>query len=144
MRYHALWAAFALPLLHAQAPTSWTPERSMPIQRVAEVSPSPDGKRALWTQTRMLMDTDKSETLTQIFFTRPDGSTIQLSRGDKSAQQPSSSPDGRWVFFTSDRNGKKNVYRFPVDVGKAEWITYLKGSLGAYHLSPNVNSIQFT
>src|SRR5260370_14685580 len=144
MRYHALWAAFALPLLHAQAPTSSTADLSMQIQRVAEVSPSPDGKRALWTQPRLLMDTDKSETLTQIFFTRPDGSTIQLTRGDKSAQQPSFSPDGRWVFFTSDRNGKKNVYRIPVDGGEAEMITDLKGSLGAYHVSPNGKSIAFT
>src|SRR5262249_40177365 len=130
--------------LHAQAPTSWTPEFSMQIQRVAEVAPSPDGKRALWTQTRMVMDTEKSETLTQIFFTRPDGSTIQLTRGEKSAQQPSFSPDGHWVFFTSDRGGKKNLYRIPIDGGEAEMVTDWKGTMGTYRVSPNGKSIAFT
>lgn len=116
----------------------------MQVQRVGDVAPSPDGKRALWTQTRLVMETDKSEPLTQIFFTRPDGTRVQLTRGDKSAQAPAFSPDGRFVFFTSDRNGKKNLYRIPVDGGEAEMLTDWKGTLGAYHVSPDGKWVAFT
>jgi dipeptidyl aminopeptidase/acylaminoacyl peptidase len=48
------------------------------------------------------------------------------------------------LYFTSDRAGKKNVFRMPLDGGEAEQISEWKGSLGLYHLSPDGKSVAFT
>jgi len=140
-----LFAAFiTLSILPAQD-TQWTPEHSMRIQKIGEVVPSPDGKRAAWTQSRAIMEAEKSENLTHIFLWRSGANApVQMTRGEKSCQDPSFSPDGSYLFFTTDRTGKKNVFRMPLDGGEAEQITDWKGVLGNYHLSPDGKSIAFT
>ena len=94
---------------------SWTPELSMKVRAVGEVIPSPDGRLVAWAETRFIIDTEKSERLTHIFLGAADGSRrVQLTRGEKSANAPSFSPDGRYVYFTSERSGKNNLYRIAV------------------------------
>ena len=141
------WLAFPFLacVLWAQAPTAWTPELTFQVQSVGEVTPSPDGRLVAYTQTRAVMEIEKSETLTQIFLARSDGSRqVQLTRGEKSAASPSFSPDGRLVYFFSERSGKPNLWRIPVDGGEAEMLTDWKGSMGAYRLSPNGKWVAFT
>jgi len=129
----------------AQAPTAWTPELTLQVQTVGEVTPSPDGRLVAYTQTRAVMETEKSEMLSQIFLARSDGSRqVQLTRGDKSAASPSFSPDGRLVYFSSERSGEDNLWRIPVDGGEAEMLTDWKGSMGSYRLSPNGKWVAFT
>src|SRR4051812_11700689 len=114
----------------AQAPVTWTPEFSMQFKTVSGVIPSPDGSKVAWTQTQSVMDAEHSEMLTHVFVANSDGShRIQLTRGDKSASDPSFSPDGRMIYFVSPRSGKANVYRIPIAGGEAEQITDFKGSL---------------
>src|SRR5581483_5325496 len=74
-----------------------------------------------------------------------DGSSrIQLTRGEKSSNAPAFSIDSQWVFFASDRSGKRNIYRIPIDGGEAERITNWQGTLGAFSISPNGKWIAFT
>ena len=128
----------------AQAPTSWTPELSMQVRPVGDVVPSPDGKLVAYTETRAVIDTEKSEINTQIFLAHSDGSRrVQLTRGEKSASSPSFSPDGRYVYFSSERSGKPNLWRIPVDGGEAEMLTDWKGEIGAYHVSPDGKWVAF-
>ena len=47
------------------------------------------------------------------------------------------------MFFASERAGKRNVYRIPVDGGEAEALTEWKGALSAYHVSPDGKWIAF-
>ncbi|MFN7932286.1 MAG: S9 family peptidase [Bryobacteraceae bacterium] len=136
------WLLLVLPA-GAQSDTGWTPEHSMRVQKVADVAPSPDGSMAVWTQTRAIIEPEKSEQLTHVFLWR-NGKAIQLTRGDKSAQDPSFSADGKAVFFLSDRSGKKNLYRLPLDGGEGEMLTDWKGSLGPYRISPDGKTIAFT
>lgn len=135
----------SLNLALAQAPALWTPEFAMRVQTIGAVVPSPDGKMAAWVQTRAVVDRDHSEMTPQIWIAHADGShRFQLTRGEKGATAPSFSPDGRYVYFTSDRSGKDNVYRILVAGGEAEMITEFKGSLGEYQLSPDGKSVAFT
>src|SRR5581483_9531820 len=91
------------------------------------------------------MEGEKSESLTQVYLAHSDGSNrIQLTRGEKNSTAPSFSPDSQWVFFASERSGKRNVYRIPVDGGEAEMLTNWTGTLSAYALSPNGKWIAFT
>ncbi|MBI3682039.1 MAG: S9 family peptidase [Acidobacteria bacterium] len=142
-----IWALFSAcaGLVLAQSSSSWTPELSMKVQRASDVTPSADGKMAAWTQTSAILEAEKSENLTHIYLWRGRGSApLQLTRGEKSAQDPAFSPDARRLFFTSERSGKKNIYRIPLDGGEAEMITDWKGAMGPYRLSPDGKWIAFT
>src|SRR5713101_4552496 len=87
-----------LLLLPAAIFAQWTPELSMKVKTVTAPVPSPDGRLCVWTQTQSVMDGEKSETLTHVFLSRADGSgRMPLTRGDKSANAPSFSPDSAWV-----------------------------------------------
>ncbi len=139
-----LTAAAAAGLWAQNAPTAWTPELSMQVQRVGGVAPSADGKLAAWTQTRAILEGEKSENLTHIHLWRGPGKTpLQLTRGEKGAADPSFSPDSKLLYFTSGRSGKKNIYRIALDGGEAEMITGWKGTLGAYKASPDGKWIAF-
>ena len=143
---------FTIPLLlsslalAADVPTSWTPEFSLEFQTIGPVVPSPDGKLAAWTQSRAIIETEKSEIVSQIFLGPTDGSRrpLQLTRGEKGSANPSFTPDGRYVCFSSDRSGKTNVYRIPVAGGEAEQLTDFKGEFGKYQTSPDGKWIAFT
>ncbi len=129
----------------AGAPPQWTPELSMKIQRVSAALPSPDGRAAVWTQTRAVIAKEKSVNLTHVFLA-PAGTSrvVQLTRGEKSATNPWFSPDGRYVYFSSRRSGNPGLYRIAVAGGEAVRILEWKGALGAYRLSPDGKWIAFT
>jgi dipeptidyl aminopeptidase/acylaminoacyl peptidase len=125
----------AMPLF-GQIPGIWTPEFSMEIQTVGTVVPSPDGTRALWTQTKARMDGQYSENVTQIWLARGDGSDrVQLTHSEKSSTNPKWSADDKWVYFTSLRFGKDDLFRIPVSGGEAEQMTRLKGGVGVFAVS---------
>ena len=136
-----LGSCFCLP---ADTPNVWTPEFSMKIQTIGVVVPSPDGKWAAYTQTKAIAEGERSEQVSQIYLARADGTkSIQLTRGEKSSTAPSFSPDGRFLYFLSDRNGKMNVYRILIHGGEAEMLTDVKGAVGEYRLSPDGNTVAF-
>ena len=138
-------AKILLLLLPTALFAQWTPELSMKVKTVTSPLPSPDGRLCAWTQTQSVMDGEKSETLTHVFLARADGSgRMQLTRGDKSANAPAFSPDSAWVFFASDRSGKRNVFRIPVDGGESEMLTSWTGTIGTFSISPNGKWIAFT
>ena len=123
----------------------WTPELVDESENGTSAVPSPDGKLAAWTETHPVMDGEKSESVTQVYLAHADGSgRMQLTRGEKSSNAPAFSPDSAWVFFASDRSGKRNLYRIPVDGGEAEMLTNWTGTLGAFSISPNGKWIAFT
>jgi dipeptidyl aminopeptidase/acylaminoacyl peptidase len=146
MKLHAIVLIAALSAASpADAPREWTPEVSMKVRNITDVLPSPDGSAVVWAESIAVMTAEKSEINTQLFFAQSDGShRLQLTRGEKSARGAEFSADGAFVYFTSDRSGKGNVFRIAVDGGEAEKLTDLKGNLGAYHLSPNGKWIAFT
>jgi len=116
----------------------------MQVQPVADVLPSPDGKLVAYTQSHAIIETEKSEIDTQIYLAAADGShRTQLTRGEKSAAAPEFSPDSRYVYFSSERAGKPNLWRIPVDGGEAEMLTDWKGEIGAFHVSPDGKWIAF-
>src|SRR3989442_145601 len=93
-------------LATAQSPEAWTIELSLKVQPVGGVTPSPDGALVVYTQTQHIIEEERSEQVSQIFLAKADGSARrQLTFGEKSATAPSFSPDGRLVYFRSERGG---------------------------------------
>jgi dipeptidyl aminopeptidase/acylaminoacyl peptidase len=122
----------------------WGPEQCMKMKNVTAVRPSPDGKRVLYTIREAMMTGERSDYVNRIYVANVDGSdTIQLSRGDKNSSNPKWSPDGQWMAFTSDRDGKSNLYILPLHGGESEKITDVKTSVGEFEWSPDGKSIAF-
>jgi dipeptidyl aminopeptidase/acylaminoacyl peptidase len=144
MRNKSRGLAILFGLIAANAPAQWTPELSMRVKTVGDVQPSPDGKLVVYTQRTAVIDTEKSEYVTHVFLAQADGSrSIQLTRGDKSSTAPVFSPDGRYVYFRSERTGKPNLFRISIDGGEAEKLTDWKGTIGVFQLSPDGKWIAF-
>jgi Tol biopolymer transport system component len=51
------------------------------------------------------------------------GTTRQLTFGEKSDVAPAWSPDGRWLAFLTDRGEKRQVWRLDMRGGEAEKLT---------------------
>jgi dipeptidyl aminopeptidase/acylaminoacyl peptidase len=125
-------------LLYPDASNSWTPEFSLQVRTIGSVVPSPDAHWIAYTQIKPVAEGEHSEQVTQIFLARGDGSRrLQLTRGEKSSSAPAFSPDGRYVYFLSDRSGKSNLYRVLIEGGEAEMLTDVKGSLGEFKVAPD-------
>lgn len=138
-----LWMAMCPVLVQAQ---QWTPELQMKVRGLDDVTPSPDGQWTFWTQTESVIEAEKSENRTHVWVARSDGSRrFQLTRGEKSANSPQWSADGKHIYFASDRAGKRALYRIAVQGGEAETAFEWKaGSFGAYQLSPSGKLIAFS
>jgi len=146
MRIKLLFAAFIFPLsIIAQPKIHWNPEQTMKMKNITAVVPSPDGSKVLYTVREAVMTVDRSEYVNQIFLCNADGSnSIQLTKGEKNSSNPKWSPDGKWISFTSARDGKNNLYIMSIAGGEAEKITDTKTGVGNYQWNEQGNTIAFT
>lgn len=131
-------------LMLAVAAQNWSPEQCLKMKNISAVRVSPDGTKVLYTVREAVMTDDRSEFVNQVFLCNADGSnTIQLTRGDKNTSNPKWSPDGKWIAYTSNRDGKTNLYLLPIVGGEAEKITDVKGSVGEFEWSHAGDMIAF-
>jgi dipeptidyl aminopeptidase/acylaminoacyl peptidase len=73
------------------------------------------------------------------------GRTLQLTRGEKSAGNPTWSPDRRWLAFTSDRVGDKSqIFVISPDGGEAVQLTKTETGVSHFEWSPDGKTIAFT
>ncbi|MBI3666078.1 MAG: PD40 domain-containing protein, partial [Acidobacteria bacterium] len=122
----------------------WTPQLALKVHSVSSVVPSPDGKFVVYAQSWAEMEGERSETVTHLFLARADGSgELQLTRGEKSCDQPQWSPDGKWILFLSSRGGKNDLWRIRADGGEAERLTESKVDLGGFKVSPDGKQVAF-
>lgn len=130
--------------LHAQ--TSWSPEQCLKLKNISATIVSPDGTKMLYAEREALMTDDRSEYINQIWLVdlKAVNKPVQLTRGDKNNNQPGWSPDGQWISFVSNRDGKNNLYILPVAGGEAEKITDVKSGVGTYKWSRDGQAIAMT
>ncbi len=137
----------------SQTTKNWSPEQTMKMKNIGAVVPSPDASKVLYTVREAVMTDDKSEYVSQVFLcnadARPDdlvgwgSNSIQLTKGEKNSSSPAWSPDGKWISFTSARDGKNNLYLLSVAGGEAEKITDSKSGVGNYAWSMDGLSIAY-
>jgi len=70
----------------------------------------------------------------QIFLINSDGSgpRRRISNSGSIETEPRFSPDGKWLYFTSDRGGSPQIYRMSAAGGEAQRVTFE----GSYNVSP--------
>jgi len=105
---------------------------------------SPDGTRVAYTVTET--DLDQDAYVTQVWLADvAAGTAIQLTRGKKSCSNPSWSPDGRWIVFTSSRaDDKTQLVAIRPDGGEAIQLTKAETGVNGYDWSPDGRSIAFS
>ncbi len=146
MKQRSLFIVFVFisTVSFAQTKTNWSPGQCLKLKNITAVVPSPDGNKVLYTVREAIMTDDRSEYVNQVWLCNADGSnTIQLTKGDKNSSNPRWSPDGKWITFTSSRDGKNNLYVLPVGGGEAEKVTDVKSGVGNYDWSRDGNMIAF-
>jgi hypothetical protein len=65
-----------------------------------------------------------------VWIVRADGGALRrVTSHPKHDDEPSFSHDGHWIYFTSNRTGRSEIYRVPFAGGKEEQVTTGGGSL---------------
>jgi len=134
-----------LPVKSQTVIKNWTPEQMVDQQVVGSAAISPDGSMIAYTVRETKMEGEDSKFLTHIWVASADGSMDrQFTRGDHSVSNPQFTPDGRYLSFTSSRNGENQVYRMFLNGGEAEQITRSENGVGNYAWAPDGSRIAFT
>lgn len=138
-----LASSLATPLLgpaQAQTPSI---DDVVNLHRVSAPSISPDGTLVAYTVRETNWDDNSYETEIWLADVRT-GTARQLTNATKSSSRPNWSPDGAWLAFVSDRDGKRQVYRISPAAGEAEKLTSAPEDVTAFAWAPDSGRIAYT
>ena len=113
------------------------------LKRAGAPAISPDGRHVAFTIRETNWDENAYETELWLADVAS-GPPRQLTNAKRSSMQPGWSPDGAWLAFVSDRDGKRQLYRIAVAGGEAEQLTRGDEGVSNFAWSPNGNQIAFT
>ena len=137
-----------LPLLLSLAITAQirvpTVDDLLNVKSAGGVQISPDGARVAYIVSET--DWKQDAYVDQLWIAEvKSGRTYQLTRGEKSCNNPNWSPDSQWLAFTSDRIGGKNqIFVLHPDGGEAQQLTKTENGVSGYAWSEDGKSIAFT
>jgi len=120
--------AFAL-LAAAGALAASTPtfDQSLNSKTVSGAQISPDGRYVAYTQQET--NWDENDYVQQIWIAVVStGERYKLTSGKKSSSGPQWSPDSKRLAFTSDRDGKRQIYLISPAGGEATQLTNEEGA----------------
>lgn len=113
----------------------------MKVAGVGGAKLSPDGSQVAYTVSETKMEKDKEwKTVTHVWVVPVTGGKArQYTRGEKSANAPEWSPDGRQLAFLADRekDGERQVWMMMADGGEAWAVTTHKGGVSGFKFSPD-------
>jgi dipeptidyl aminopeptidase/acylaminoacyl peptidase len=125
----------------AQAPATPSIDDLINLRRVGAPAISPDGRQVVFTIRETNWEENAYETE---LWLGGSGALRQLTNSKKSSLQPAWSPDGAWLAFISDRDGKRRLYRIAIAGGEAEQLTSGDEGVANFAWSPKGNQIAFT
>lgn len=136
-------ALAAMPVAHTQSVPGPSIDDVISLKRVGSPAIAPNGQLAAFTIRETNWDDNAYETEIWVGDAAT-GTSRQVTNARRSSSQPAFSPDGAWLGFISDRDGKRQVYRIAVAGGEAEKLTSADEGVNNFAWSPNGKSIAFT
>jgi dipeptidyl aminopeptidase/acylaminoacyl peptidase len=113
------------------------------MERITDPQVAPDGKSVVFAVRRTDLDANCGRTYLWIAST--DGTGLrQLTSSPQSDSNPRWSPDGRTIWFVSDRSGSSQVWKIAIDGGEAEQVTKEPLDVGNLLVCPDGKSIAYT
>lgn len=129
--------------LAAQSPGTPSIDDLINLKRAGSPVVSPDGRQVAFTIRETNWDENAYET--ELWLgDAAGGAPRQLTNARRSSVQPAWSPDGAWLAFVSDRDGKRQLYRIAVAGGEAEKLTSGDEGVANFAWSPKGDQIAFT
>jgi dipeptidyl aminopeptidase/acylaminoacyl peptidase len=113
------------------------------LKRVGAPAIAPSGQLVAYTIREANWDENAYETEIWIGDAAT-GQSRQVTNARKSSSQPAFSPDGAWLGFISDRDGKRQIYRIALAGGEAEKLTSAEDGVNNFAWSPGGKEIAFT
>ena len=142
----ALIALIVLPtMLGAQDKRVPTIDDLLNLKSIGAAAISPNGAMVAYTVGET--DWKSDQFVSNLWIAKSDGSdNRQLTLGNKNIGQLRWSPDGKWIAFTSNRQGDTNqVFIIRPDGGEAQQLTKsTSGSINGYDWSPDGQTIAYT
>ncbi len=137
-----LAAVFYLSLALSAAPP--TLDELIRLKTIGGAAVSPEGRYVAFTQSEAGLE--QNAFVTQLWMAEvASGRVWQLTRGKKSSGQPRWSPDGKWLAFTSDREGGKNqIFAIAPDGGEAVLLTKSETGVNGLEWSADGAQIAYT
>src|ERR1700722_16704997 len=123
-------ASAALFLCAGAIAATPTIDQSLSMKSVGATQISPDGRYVAYTVQQA--NWEDNDFYQQIWIAvTATGERYQLTGGKKNSSGPKWSPDSRRVAFTSDRDGKRQIYLIAPTGGEALALTAEENGVGA-------------
>ncbi|UCC74656.1 MAG: S9 family peptidase [Gemmatimonadota bacterium] len=138
-----IWVGVEGSALAQEGPRPMTVEDVLELRSVGDPRISPDGGWVAYVVTEI--DFDENASNSDIWIVSTDGgSPFQLTRGPKRDSSPEWAPDGSWLAFLSNRDGKTQVYGIAPNGGEAWVVTDWETGVNSFRIAPDGGWIAFT
>jgi dipeptidyl aminopeptidase/acylaminoacyl peptidase len=133
--------AAAMPL-HAAAPAptaarAFTAKDLVTLNRVSDPQLSPDGASMAYTLREVRFDADTAgKSIWKVDVSADPAPPRRLTPDGSRAWSPRWAPDGRTLYFLSDRSGSVQLWALPTGMGEARAVTQLPLDIDAFAISP--------
>ena len=136
----AIGIGFAPQALAAEE--SWTPESSLEVNRLSDLSYSPDGTKLLYGVNSVDLEGD-TYPVTYVTSDADGGNTRTLLEVSPHNAGPQWSPDGATIAYLSSVSGTNNIWFIPAAGGDATQVTDVKEDISSFKWAPDGQSLVF-
>ena len=139
-------AAGAQPLLAADAsPRGFTAHDLVSLARLSEPRLSPDGRSVAYTLRETDLDANKGvRSIWRVAVAEPGAQPVRLTATGSNASSPRWSPDGRTLYFLSNRSGSDQIWSLTQGAGEARQVTRYPLDVQNFRVSPDGKHLAFS
>ena len=137
-----LFATIVLLPQKTKAEKQWTPELSLSVNRLSDLSFSPDNTRLLYGINSIDLKNDVYLN-TYVISDLTSSKVRTLIKPSSHASAVQWSPDGKWVAYLSSQSGHDNIWLIPAEGGEGTQLTNVKQDISSFRWAPNSKTMAF-